>query len=165
MNEALIQAQHCAKFLRQHLLEALKDGSPLESLALMPLIGDATTLLFSVEAIAKAIDAQARESQPQRDPNLLYCTVDTEDAAGELLIGYDHTPGRPGVHTLPNGDPGFPDDPEEIEVCEVWCEGRCLQYEALSVELRGKIDKAIADDIERTTDMMRADAAEAAEWD
>lgn len=32
---------------------------------------------------------------------------------------YTITPGRPGMHTLPNGDPGYPDDPDEIEVHEV----------------------------------------------
>jgi len=32
----------------------------------------------------------------------------------------DYTPGRPGVHTLSNGDPGYPDDPAEFEFLELY---------------------------------------------
>jgi hypothetical protein len=36
-----------------------------------------------------------------------------------LEISFDYSPGSPGVHTLSNGDPGFPDDPEEFDITEV----------------------------------------------
>lgn len=50
----------------------------------------------------------------------------------ELVVGEtplrviaDYSPGRPGVHTLPNGDPGYPDDPDEfwIETVEAKING------------------------------------------
>lgn len=28
----------------------------------------------------------------------------------------DYSPGRPGVHTLRNGDPGWPDEPAELDI-------------------------------------------------
>lgn len=31
-----------------------------------------------------------------------------------------YTPGRPGVHTLPNGDPGYPDEPPEMTINRLW---------------------------------------------
>jgi hypothetical protein len=32
---------------------------------------------------------------------------------------FDYSPGRPGVHTLRNGDPGYPDDPAELILNEL----------------------------------------------
>ena len=32
---------------------------------------------------------------------------------------FDYSPGRPGVHTMRNGDPGYPDDPPELYVNEL----------------------------------------------
>jgi hypothetical protein len=40
------------------------------------------------------------------------CTVFYDDE--EWTVDYDYSPGRPGVHTLRNGDPGYPDDPPEL---------------------------------------------------
>lgn len=39
-----------------------------------------------------------------------------------LRVRYSYQPGRPEVRTLPNGDPGYPADPPELEVTE------CLLY-------------------------------------
>ncbi len=36
-----------------------------------------------------------------------------------LEISFDYSPGSPGVHTLPNGDPGYPDEPDELEITDV----------------------------------------------
>ena len=33
----------------------------------------------------------------------------------ELEVKFDYTPEDPGVHTLPNGDPGYPPSPESID--------------------------------------------------
>lgn len=33
----------------------------------------------------------------------------------ELQIDYTWSPGTPDVYYLPNGDPGYPGDPEELE--------------------------------------------------
>lgn len=36
-----------------------------------------------------------------------------------LDIAFDYSPGYPGVNTLPNGDPGYPDEPDELEISDV----------------------------------------------
>ena len=36
-----------------------------------------------------------------------------------LDVEYVFYPGRPGVHTMPNGDPGYPDEPAEIEFTKI----------------------------------------------
>ena len=38
---------------------------------------------------------------------------------GEYLVQAQYTRGSPGVYTQRNGDPGWPDDPDEIEVLSV----------------------------------------------
>jgi len=57
---------------------------------------------------------------------------------GGLEVGCDltveYTPGSPGVHTLRNGDPGYPPDPPEWDVTEVAIfevNGRILSKPAL----------------------------------
>ena len=37
----------------------------------------------------------------------------------KLVICFDYSPGRPGCNYLRNGDPGYPDEPEEIEPTDV----------------------------------------------
>ena len=37
----------------------------------------------------------------------------------DLRLEYDYSPGTPDVHYLPNGDPGYPGDPEELTVTKV----------------------------------------------
>ena len=37
----------------------------------------------------------------------------------EYTAHFDYSPGRPGVHTLRNGDPGYPDDPPELYVTDL----------------------------------------------
>lgn len=41
----------------------------------------------------------------------------------ECEVCFDYSPGRPGVHTLRNGDPGYPDDPAELEITAVMVDG------------------------------------------
>lgn len=36
--------------------------------------------------------------------------------------------GRPGVHTLRNGDPGYPPEADEIELTDLQCEGNDAQF-------------------------------------
>ena len=43
--------------------------------------------------------------------------VEYEDLAFE--VDYDYYPARPGVMTLPNGDPGYPPEPATMEVTGV----------------------------------------------
>jgi len=42
--------------------------------------------------------------------------VEIEIGGQQLRCEYDCSPGRPGVHTLRNGDPGYPDEPAEFTV-------------------------------------------------
>jgi hypothetical protein len=38
----------------------------------------------------------------------------------EAEVIYDYTPSTPDVYYMPNGDPGYPGDPEEIDITELW---------------------------------------------
>jgi hypothetical protein len=38
-----------------------------------------------------------------------------ESVTLELEVEYSYSPGTPDVHYLPNGDPGYPGDPPEVE--------------------------------------------------
>lgn len=42
----------------------------------------------------------------------------------EMLVEFDYTPGRPGRNYMPNGDPGYPDEPAEFDVTDVTVIGR-----------------------------------------
>ena len=41
------------------------------------------------------------------------------EGAAPYTVWFDYSPGCPGVHTLPNGDPGYPDEPETLELNEI----------------------------------------------
>lgn len=58
----------------------------------------------------------------------------------EVEVDYDFTPGRPGVWTLPNGDPGYPDDPDELDVEAIKIGGVDI-YDILSQESINLIDE------------------------
>lgn len=45
--------------------------------------------------------------------------IEIEVGWQQLRCEYDYSPGSPDVHTLPNGDPGYPGDPEEFTVNRV----------------------------------------------
>jgi len=42
-------------------------------------------------------------------------TYEDEEVIVEGEVDYTITPGCKGCRTLPNGDPGYPDDPPEVE--------------------------------------------------
>jgi len=44
----------------------------------------------------------------------------------EYTAWFDYSPGRPGVHTLRNGDPGYPDDPPELCITDLERFNCCL---------------------------------------
>ena len=37
----------------------------------------------------------------------------------EYNVYYDYTPSTPDVYYMPNGDPGYPGDPEEIDITRI----------------------------------------------
>ena len=42
----------------------------------------------------------------------------------EVQVDYTYSAGRPGKMYLRNGDPGYPDEPAEVEILNVWLYGR-----------------------------------------
>jgi hypothetical protein len=88
------------------------------------------------------------------------CTVFYDDE--EWTVDYDYSPGRPGVHTLRNGDPGYPDEPAELYVNTVSCGFWKLDFNELSEEKQAYIEQQIIDKI--CADNASADAAEYEYW-
>lgn len=39
-----------------------------------------------------------------------------------LIVEFDYTPGSPGTMYAPNGDPGDPPEPEELDITGIWME-------------------------------------------
>ena len=44
--------------------------------------------------------------------------VEANEEPTLVHIEADYTPGRPGRRYMSNGDPGYPDEPDEIEITE-----------------------------------------------
>lgn len=57
--------------------------------------------------------------------------LEVADWAGSpVFIKYTYSPGDPGIHTFPNGDPGYPPTGPEIEITSaVYGDGSPVQYE------------------------------------
>lgn len=91
----------------------------------------------------------------------------------EAWVEYEYSPGRAGVHTLPNGDPGFPDDPAELAVLNVLVNGRMVDADLFAPAVLEQWEQAITD-IEADAAAVLQDGpdadpeddeAEADEWD
>lgn len=50
----------------------------------------------------------------------VYITIPREHGESEIEFKVKVTPGYPGRQYLPNGDPGYPDEPPEVEVLGAW---------------------------------------------
>jgi hypothetical protein len=50
-------------------------------------------------------------------PNL---TLTLDEDGRDVRLHYDYTPATRDVWYLSNGDPGYPGDPEEIDITEIW---------------------------------------------
>lgn len=57
----------------------------------------------------------SKPAEPADPPSL-----EIEVGGQQLRCEYDYSPGTPDVHYLPNGDPGYPGDPEEFTVNKVF---------------------------------------------
>ena len=55
-------------------------------------------------------------------------------------VDYDYTPERSGVWTLPNGDPGYPDEPAELDIEAIKLCGIDI-YDLLSQDTINQIDE------------------------
>jgi len=79
-----------------------------------------------------------------------YATVTRDDV--EFEIEFSYTPGTPDVWYLPNGDPGYPGDPAELEIISITLWGVELikaipddTLEKISTYLEENIDDYIED--------------------
>jgi hypothetical protein len=45
---------------------------------------------------------------------------DEQETEVKVTVEYDYTEGRPAVYTLKNGDPGYPEEPEELEITGIY---------------------------------------------
>ena len=67
----------------------------------------------------------------------------------EISVKFVYRPGRPGRWYLDNGDPGYPDDPPEIEVIDLAGDDKKpIQFEELTQEQQATVEQACWDHIE-----------------
>jgi len=95
------------------LLHALRDSTPLPA-ALAHYEGQA--------AIAELRRLQGKGLIPQR--GCLIAEMPLGDAT--VMVEYEYTPPQRGVHTLRNGDPGYPDEPAEVVILNVLVNGQMV---------------------------------------
>ncbi len=90
-----------------------------------------------------------------------------------LYVEFDYSPGRPGKMYLRNGDPGYPDEPAEVEVTEIRFEQRGIGVNALWTPLDFPFDWEIIDPwlqsklwevVQAAEDAALAEQAEAREY-
>jgi hypothetical protein len=93
-----------------HLLHALRDRTPLPA-ALAHYEGQA--------AIAELQRLQGKGLIPQL--GCLIAEMPLGDAT--VMVEYEYEPAQRGVHTLPNGDPGYPDEPAQVNIVSVLVNG------------------------------------------
>jgi hypothetical protein len=93
-------------------------------------------------------------------PKYTHCTVTIDMPEGhrawpagehDYTVWFDYSPGRPGKMYLRNGDPGYPDEPPELEITEIerdnWGEpisdddGQCI----LSDEQYASVEQQVID--------------------
>jgi hypothetical protein len=87
----------------------------------------------------------------------------------KLVICFDYEPPQAGCHTQPNGDPGWPDEPESIEVTDVQVWTR-LSPSQPWVNSGVSLPEEVTDNdwlVERCSDaiVLECEAAEAVEMD
>ena len=65
---------------------------------------------------------------------------DLRTADVDAEVSFTYSAGRPGRNYMPNGDPGYPDDPAELEVFSVMVDG---------VDVGAELTESQADHIEQ----------------
>lgn len=67
----------------------------------------------------------------------------------DCLVEYEYSPGRPGCHTQRNGDPGWPDEPEELSIIGAFVNGHWIDTDDIAPSAierwEGQIRRHIAD--------------------
>lgn len=71
-------------------------------------------------------------------------TIDTYLGETDAVVTVDYWPGRPAVMYLRNGDPGYPEDPPELEIVSMTLNGE--PYEPTEREAEDLIDRLLQGD-------------------
>ena len=90
------------------------------------------------------------------DPKLLYQEVTLSDLDSTVIVGFTFRPGYPGRHTLSNGDPGYPDEPAEVEVSEVWVNGANIVWVLMERHMEELADKLLELSLENLANQRNA---------
>lgn len=61
-------------------------------------------------------------------------TIEYFEGDTPYMVTVDYDPGTPDVYHLSNGDPGYPGDPEEVEVVEARLDGRVVPHETFDLD-------------------------------
>ena len=67
----------------------------------------------------------------------------TEIHGRKYEVNYSYSPGMPGVHTLRNGDPGYPDEPATVEDIELTYSPKTGPWAGRKFVLKNIPDKVI----------------------
>jgi hypothetical protein len=76
-------------------------------------------------------------------------TLTIAGVEGEVTADFSYYPGRAAVMYLRNGDPGYPEEPDEIELESLWMgtgKGRIDVYNYLTVDQIEAIEEAILEE-------------------
>jgi hypothetical protein len=85
-------------------------------------------------------------------PRGSFCCEAEIDGLGDCIVHYDYSPGRPGRNYMPNGDPGYPDDPAELMVTVVQIAGCEFDYDVFSADVQERLTAAADRDVEQRED-------------
>jgi hypothetical protein len=75
----------------------------------------------------------------------------------EVEVEYSYSPGTPDVRYLPNGDPGYPGDPAELEILKVTYDGENITF---LFDGNDTFETLIADEVSALFADRNADAAD-----
>ena len=118
-------------------------------------------LAREVGQLRNAIRQLAPDIKPPRTG--FACTADV-DGIGECTVMYDYEEGSPGRLFMDNGDPGYPDEPESMEVTSVLIGGVEVTPEVFDLQTIEAFERAAWRDIRDRQDQMLADDCDAREF-
>jgi hypothetical protein len=78
----------------------------------------------------------------------------------EYWAEFDYTPGRPGKMYLSNGDPGYPDEPEEITLIRVFGSRHDLWAKSMHPDTIADVEQQIREQIAELYEAEQAERAE-----
>jgi hypothetical protein len=70
-----------------------------------------------------------------REDKSKYCTIELYDT--EMEVNYNFIKGIPAKMYLANGDPGYPEEPAEIEILSIKCEDLCRVFDMMDQPEKG----------------------------